>query len=138
MLIGLKTLIMNFIIVRPNITQEEFLNRLTEVFPEISDEVLDEDYAGLIHLQIACLARYANQLIQHDRFDTLESVFRLFSDTVDEVDSLTENALYVSFLEHIEMEGASAKAREARALLPPKHLTVWKALRQWFGELLTD
>ncbi len=129
---------MNFIIVKPSITQEEFLNRLTEAFPEISDEVLDEDYAGLIHLQIACLAKYANQLIQHGRFDTLGSVFRFFSDTVDKVDSLTENALYVSFLEHVEMDGDSAKAREARALLLPKHLTAWKALRQWIRGPLTD
>ncbi|MFD1469205.1 hypothetical protein ACFQ48_13305 [Hymenobacter caeli] len=121
---------MNFTITKPNISQEEFLNHLVKVFPEISDEVLDEDYADLIHLQIACLARYANQLIQHSRFDVLRRVFSFFSVTVEKVDSDTENALYVSFLEHVEMDGDSVKAREARALLPAKYLPVWKALRQ--------
>lgn len=125
-----KAVIMNFVIAKSLLSQETFLEQLCQQFLEITAEITDEDYAGLIHLQIGCLARYANQLIQHGRFDVLRSLFSFFSNTVNKVDSLTENALYVSFLEHVEMDGDFAKAREARSLLPPEYLNVWKALRQ--------
>ena len=119
----------NFIIVKPLLSQAAFLQSLAEQFPELAPEVLDEDYAGLIHLQMGCMARYANQLIKQARFDTLEKLFGFFQSSVDKVDSSTENALYVSFLEHIEMDGDDEKSTAAQQLLQSKHLQVWRELQ---------
>ena len=104
---------MNFIIGKPALSQEEFLQALTSQFPTLAEEVLDEDYAGLIHLQASCLARYANELIWTARLDLLERVFHFFREIIDKVDLDPENALYVSFLEHIEMAGNAANEQAA-------------------------
>ena len=121
---------MNFIIPTPELSRKDFLQSLTNHFPAIAEEVLGEDYTGLIHLQVACLARYANRLIATARLDELERVFRFFHDTVERVDSDTENALYVSFLEHIDMDGESSLEKEARKLLQPHYLPIWLGLRK--------
>ena len=119
----------NFIIVKPLISRVTFLQSLVEQFPELASDVLDKDYIGLIHLQIGCMARYANQLIEQARFDTLERLFNFFQNTVDKVDSSTENALYVSFLEHLEMSGDAEKSKAAQKLLQPKYLQIWCELQ---------
>lgn len=118
-------------LVQPLLSREAFLFSLAEAFPEIAEEVLDEDYAGLIHLQISPMARYANQLISARQFETLKKLFDFFHHVVKKVDSVTENALYVSFLEHVDMAGDSDKATHARHLLQAEYLPVWRAL--WEG-----
>lgn len=121
----------NFVIVQPLLSREDFLQLLAKEFPAIAEEVLDEDYAGLIHLQVSPMARYANGLIQAGQFDELERLFNFFHQVVTKVDSVTENALFVSFLEHVDMAGESEKAQHARRLLPAEYLPVWQAL--WEG-----
>lgn len=43
---------MNFQIVKPELTRDEFRVLLINYFPETKDEILDPDYGGLIHLQL--------------------------------------------------------------------------------------
>ncbi len=121
---------MNFVIVKPRISQEEFIKYLIEQFPMLKSELQDEDYQELIYLQIACLTRYANNCLSVGRLDELKRIFDFFQQTVDKVDSETENALYVSFLEHLEMDADNDNAREARKLLKPEHLKILKELRE--------
>ena len=120
---------MNFKIVKPEITRDELLKLLAEQFPEIEEELLDEDYSGLIHLQIGLLANYANENIEKARFDELQRIFDFFSDVVDKVDSTTENAFFVSFLEHLNMDGNTEKAKHALKLLPSRFLQEYRTLR---------
>ena len=98
---------MNFKILKPDITRQEFLETLIQQFPNVKDEVLDEDYKDLIHLQVAVLARYANDQIKSKRLDEAKRIFNFFEKVIDKVDSKTENALYVSFLEHVEFVNLS-------------------------------
>jgi len=121
---------MNFIIVQSEISQAEFLNFLIAEFPEIRSEVMDEDYEGLIHLQIGCLTSYTNTCIAEGRKKKLVSIFNFFRQTLNKVDHVTENALYVSFLEHLNMEGDSANSIMARSLLSEEHLKIWRELRK--------
>ena len=58
---------MNFKVVKPEITKDELLKLIAEQFPEIEEELFDEDYAGLIHLQIGLLANNANENIEKAR-----------------------------------------------------------------------
>ena len=113
----------------PELTQAAFLTSLVAHFPSLASEVLDEDYEGLIHLQVGCLARYANACLATARLDELARVIRFFEATVERVDSRTENALYVSFLEHLDVEGETENARQARQLLSPHYRRIWQALR---------
>ena len=120
---------MNFIIRKSRLSQEEFLHCLIERFPSLKAELADEDYKGLIHLQVSVLARYTNKCLSSGQLDELQKVFDFFHQTIEKVDSATENALYVSFLEHIEMEGTSKNVEQARRFLQPQYLTIWRKLR---------
>ena len=113
----------------PELTQAAFLTSLVAQFPSLTSEVFDEDYEGLIHLQVSCLTRYANACFTTARLDELARVIRFFESTVERVDSSTENALYVSFLEHLDFEGETKNARMARQLLSPHYEQIWQALR---------
>lgn len=118
---------MNFTITKANVTTEEFLHYLVESFPGIKEEVLDPDYEGLIHLQIAALARYANDCTDSKNFEELKRVIDFFNVMVDKVDPVTENALYVSFLEHLDFNGFSEI--DIKKYLTPNYFNAWKGLR---------
>jgi hypothetical protein len=120
---------MNFIIVKPELSQADFLQLLIMHFPSLEADVLDD--TGLIHLQVASLARYANDCLATARLDELQRVFEFFHQTIEKVDSATENALYVSFLEHVEMGGDAFINQEARKLLKPEYLKTWEGLQNW-------
>jgi hypothetical protein len=120
---------MNFKFVKPEITKDELLTLMGEQFPEIKEELFDEDYAGLMHLQIGLLANYTNENIEKARFDEIQRIFDFFSAVIDKVDSTTENAFYVSFLEHLNMDGNSEKEKQALKLLPNKFIQEYRTLR---------
>jgi hypothetical protein len=113
----------------PELTQAAFLTSLVAHFPSLASEVFDEEYEGLTHLQVSCLTRYANTYSATARLDELARVVLFFEATVERVDSNTENALYVSFLEHLDFEGETENASRARQLLSPHYRQVRQALR---------
>ena len=118
---------MNLKIVKPELSKAEFLTLLTETFPETREDVLDPDYDDLIHLQVGILANYANKCVEIKRFDELKKVFDFFEATEKKVDSDIENALYVSFLEHVDFEGLDEK--EIKKYLKPHYFDAWRILR---------
>lgn len=122
---------MNFKIVKPEINQLELLEHIGNQFPAIKEDLFDEDYEGLIHIQVGLLANYTNDCIGTARFDEVGRIFQFFDTVISKVDSKTENALYVSFLEHINMDGETEKERSALKLLPSKFLTEYKQLRNF-------
>jgi hypothetical protein len=124
---------MNFIIVKPEITYPEFIRLLTEQFPSVAADVLDESYRDLPHLQVSFLAAYANQCLATDQLAEFGRAIRFFQQTVDKVDSLVENALSVSFLEYLEIGGQSESSKLARSLLTPEQLATWVALQKFGG-----
>ncbi|KYG75949.1 MULTISPECIES: DUF7674 family protein [Roseivirga] len=122
---------MNFIIVKPQLSKEELIELIIKEFPPTKEDILDEIYEGLIHLQVGVLADYTNQCIQKSRFDEVSRIFQFFDAVIDKVDSETDNAFYVSFLEHIDMDDGSNKQNEAIKLLPKKYLEAYKGLRNF-------
>jgi hypothetical protein len=119
---------MNFQIVKPELTTDEFLRLLVDYFPETKDEVLDPDYVGLIHLQLGGFANYANKCIETKRFDELKKIFDFFEATVNKVHTTVENALYVSFLEYVDFKGLSEK--EIKTYLKADLFNTWTQLRK--------
>jgi hypothetical protein len=111
----------------PDLTQAAFLAGLIERFPSLAGEVLED--AGLIHLQVSSLARYANHCLATGQLEEVARILAYFYQTVERVDSNTENALYVSFLEHLDFEGETENAGRARQLLQPPYKAIWEELR---------
>ncbi len=101
---------------------------LVNYFPETKDEVLDQDYLGLIHLQMARFANYANECFETKRFDEINKIFDFIEATVNKVDTEVENALYVSFLEYLDFKGLNEK--EIEGYLKADLFNAWIQLRK--------
>lgn len=69
----------------PDLTQAAFLTSLVTQFPALASDIFDEGYQGVIHLQVSCLACYANACFATARLDELARVIRFCETTVERV-----------------------------------------------------
>ena len=97
---------------------KEFIDKLTNTFPEIKEEVMDEDFEGLITLQIGCFMRYTQKAIDTNNEISINNSFQFVLDNLESVNDRIENALYISFLNKLSF----TKNISAKSLLPPKLL----------------
>ena len=112
----------NFIIVPAGMPHQAFIEAAAAEFPAIADDLLDKDWAGLIHLQVACLTRYANDCLTKGDLPEFERILRFVERTLPEAHSDLDNALHVSFIEDLELDGDAAITQAARQLLSAEHL----------------
>lgn len=112
----------NFIIAKPEVSQADFLRRATEHFPALADDMLDEGWAGLIHLQVACITRYANDCLANNNLGEFERMLRFVDQVQPKVDSHLDNALHVSFVEMLELDGDNSTKQAGLQLLSPWQL----------------
>ena len=75
-------------------------------------------------------ATYINNRVAAGQFEEVRKAIHYFQQTVERVDPVIENALYVSFLEHLEFDGSTLNARKARSMLSPAYLHIWQELRK--------
>lgn len=127
---------MHFNIVKSQLSTSEFIQLMAEQFPAIKDDVLDEDYDGLITLQVRFLANYANKCISTGRLDEVRRVLNFFEAVLPKVDIKVDNALHVSFLEHLDLDKDTDHAREATKLLSRELLSTYRELRNWLNKPL--
>jgi hypothetical protein len=80
-----------------------FVTKLIEEFPELKDEVLDEDYAGLISLQIGCFRRFTQQAIDLNNLDLVKKCFLFVEAIYDIVNPEVRNLLYISYIGKLKM-----------------------------------
>ena len=83
--------------------QEVFLKELIEAFPEIRDEIMDEDYLGLITLQIGCFKRFTQIAIDKNELDVIKKCFLFVDENIEIVEYAVKNALYISYLGHLNI-----------------------------------
>jgi hypothetical protein len=95
---------------------ECFINELVSAFPEIKDEVLDEDYLGLISLQIGCFKRFTQKAIDIDDLVTVKKCFEFVNRKFETVEFEIENALLISYLGKLNI----TKNSEVEKLLSTK------------------
>ena len=95
----------------------KFFDLALAEFPELRDDFADDD--GLFHLQIATFSRVAQKAIESGDFLTLKRCYAIVDEVMKDASPYVENAVYVSFLEHLEFE-ILPNGKEARRLLPPK------------------
>ena len=83
------------------ITKAESVDKIEKEFPHIAEELHDETWDGLIHLQISVLSRLAQSAIDSGDEPTFQRVCRLFLELFENGEPELVNALNVSFLEHL-------------------------------------
>jgi len=92
---------MNFNI-ETNKDYEFFIDELISTFPKIREEVLDEDWIGLIHLQVGCFTRYTQKAIDDNNISAALNCFQFVEERLNKVQFEIENALVISWMTKLD------------------------------------
>ena len=94
--------------------EENFRALALAEFPNLAEDFAE--YEDLLHLQMAAFSRVAEEAVELGDFATVERCYRLLEETLKTAKFNLRNAIYVSFLEHINFE--TPNGTKARQLLP--------------------
>jgi len=104
---------------------------LLSEFPELRDELTDN--AGLLHLQLAVLARHTQDAIAAGDLATVRRDFMFVDRVLAAADKFVRNAVHVSYLEHVEFTGTHGAA--ARDLLSSRLREGWHSIHRYMETL---
>jgi hypothetical protein len=114
-----------------------FVSGLKARFPELTEELEEETGAGLLHVETGCFAQYAQAAVDRGDRVVVERCWAfanvVFCDCTPDV----ENALYVSFLEHLDFVDQSTKRRWALELMPETLRKGWHEMQRYLDDLLS-
>jgi len=112
----------------------QFLSLLSERFPDVAASI-DECSRGLLHLEMAALARATQVAIDNRDTGTIERHFQFVDEVFRSADADVENAVNVSYLENLRFESRKAAPAKARDLLTPRLRAALKELEEYLSEL---
>ena len=98
------------------LAQAKFVQLVLAEFPQLHEEFAEAE--GSLHVEMGTFSRFAQKAIEHNDLDTLRRCYGLLAGIMKTAPSEVENAIYVSFLEHLDFE-RSPYGAQARRLLPP-------------------
>lgn len=98
------------------INENKFITQLIIAFPEIKEEVLDEDYRGHITMQVGCFRRLTQHALDNEGDEILIKCFGFVADWIDRVEFRVENSLTITWLGKLNFE----KNKNAYSLLSPE------------------
>src|SRR5436305_835903 len=102
-----------------SIDRDRFIALLTERFPSVAASI-DDCSQGLLHLEMATLARATQAAIDAQDREIVRQHFRFVDEVFRNAAPDVENAVYVSYLENLRFTGRKAAPTKARELLPPR------------------
>ena len=112
---------------------KDFTPALIEAFPVLREEVEDEVISGLLHLEMACFARYTQAAIDGRDDERLGRCYEFADRFFRVADDELINAFYVSYLEHLYFGRPGGEA--AKSLMPPALLAGWHEIMSYLEEL---
>ena len=107
-----------------------FISDLINTFPEIKEEVLDEDWLNLISLQIGCFRRFTQKAIDNNNISLVIKCFRFADDNIDIAEFNIENSLAISWLGKLNFDNN----KNAYQLLSPKLKELYVKLQKHYNE----
>ncbi len=115
------------------ITTIEYLGT---TFPHLKEEMHDEVWDGLLHLQMAVFARWAQEVITNGDRKTWGQVTKAFLRIWRDCNPEVTNALNVSFLENLTFADGKRRRRSwAYDLMPPQMQKAWDAMEEYNRKL---
>ena len=110
------------------ITGVDALKKIESEFPEIAGELHEETIEGLLHCQIGEFSRFAQTKIDKQDRESFQRVCQLFVELFADAEPQLENALNVSFLEHLNYADGDISRSWGYRLMPAK-------MRQAFDDM---
>ena len=96
--------------------RDDFERLLAERFPAIAAEIDDAEH-GLLHLEMAVLARATRKSIESDDVQQAAEHLRFVDELLSNAGPDLENAVYVSYLENVFLGSADERYLSARKML---------------------
>jgi len=110
--------------------KKAFINELINTFPEIRDEVLDEDCIDIISLQIGCFRRFTQKAIDINDIVKVLKCFQFIDENIEKVGFNIENSLTISWLGKLNFD----KNKNAYAHLSSALKDSYINLHQYYEE----
>ena len=110
---------------------DNFINDLINTFPEIKEEVLDEDYEGLITLQIGCFMRFINNAINANDLVLFKKCMDFIAQNINIVDKRIENSLVISCLGKLKIP----KGSQIEGLIPKELESLIDTLEAYYDSM---
>jgi hypothetical protein len=98
--------------------RQEMVDMLLQAFPVLEAELKDPLWAGLLHLEMACFARFTQARVDEEDRKGVAACFALARVFLMEGDPDVENAAYVSYLENLKLQDAQVRRAWALAEMP--------------------
>jgi hypothetical protein len=115
------------------IGREEFLHRVLARFPQLRGPLEDEIIRGLLHLEMGTFSRLCEDAIDAGQWNDVDACFRLVDEVWAHASPDLDNALYVSFIEHLDF--STPNGRVAFERLPAKLRAAHEELEKHFAAL---
>jgi len=96
-----------------------FIKLLTEKFPSVVAEI-DDCSQGLLHLEMGAFSRATQAAIDTGDRDTVRRHFQFIDEIFSQAAPDVENAINVSYLEHLRFNGRKATPTRTLELLTPR------------------
>lgn len=116
------------------IDRNEFVALLAVRYPAIAAGI-DDCSRGLLHLEMATLARAVQAAISVEDATTVREHFRFIDEVYRRATPEMKNAVNVSYLEHLSFDGKHGKRIKARELLSPQLQDALRGLEAYNAEL---
>ncbi len=114
------------------IDKDRFVEIVLAEFPQLGEEFVENE--DLLHLQMAAFSHLAKNAIDTNETETLLKCYEIAGKILEKADSDVENAIYVSFLEHLEFDNSAYRVK-AKKLLPPILRKASEELEEHFKKL---
>jgi hypothetical protein len=113
------------------IRASDFASVLITEFPELRADVEDELNRGLVHLEMAAFAEFVQLAKGRADWEAYGRAMDFADRLLREADADLDNALHVSFLEHIDFDGPNGQ--RAWAFLSAPLQRGWRQINDGWG-----
>lgn len=114
-------------------TAAEAIKNIQAEFPEITGLIQEDE--GLLHLQIATFSHLVQAFIDSGNRENFARACVLFTTLYSQAAPDLENALNVSFLEHLEFSDGDHERRWAYSAMPESMRAAWDAMDEYIRNL---
>ena len=110
---------------------DQFVELLSKEFPSLRSEL--GNWPGLIHLQSSQFARFTQEAINCGNELLVRRCFDIADTCLEKSDSELENAISVSYLEHLDLD--SAEGYRAKDTMPRNLFQAWESIMRYLDDL---
>ena len=109
--------------------KKDFLNKLIQCFPDMKEEILDDDYNELFSLQVGVFRDITQKAIDTHDLENVEKYTQFILDNFDDFDDDVNNSIVLSYIQKLNFKDYKT---------PPFFMNFQKELKEYEQSSYTD